>query len=97
RPKWKGGNGVKDGRRGGSPWLHKRGFGSAGARVVPRRTPEGILDAVGASPPGFATGGRRGRKPSILRPKWSGARRHPVAWTARCPESVRRNGRWNQA
>ena len=41
-------------RRGGSPWLHKRGFGSVEARVVPRRTPEGILDAVGDSHPVFA-------------------------------------------
>lgn len=46
-----GGSGVKDGRRGGSPWLHKRGFGSAEAREGPRRTPEGILDGAGDSPP----------------------------------------------
>ena len=46
-----GGSGVKDGRRGGSPWLHTRGFGSADAREGPGRPPEGILDGAGDSPP----------------------------------------------
>ena len=44
-------SGVKDRWRGGSPWLHKRGFGSAEAREGPGRPPEGILDGAGDSPP----------------------------------------------
>jgi hypothetical protein len=59
-----GGSGVKDGRRGGSPWLHKRGFGSAEAREGPRRTPEGILDGAGDSPPVFVFH-MRGREGAI--------------------------------
>jgi hypothetical protein len=42
-----GGSGVKDGKRGGSPWLHMR---SAEDRAGPRWTPEGILDAAGDHP-----------------------------------------------
>src|SRR5277367_2020755 len=51
-----GGSRVKDDRRGGSPWLHKRGFGSAEAREGPRRGPKGILDAAGDCPPVFGFG-----------------------------------------
>ena len=49
--------GGAESRTGGveGPWLHKRGFGSAEARVVPRRTPEGILYSVGDSLPLFAS------------------------------------------
>ena len=55
-----GGSGVKDGRRGGFPWLHKRGFGSAEAREGPRRPPKGILDGAGDShPPYFQQGNDR--------------------------------------
>ncbi len=32
--KMQGGSGVKDGRRGGSPWLHKRGFGANRQYIV---------------------------------------------------------------
>ena len=46
-----GGSAVKDGRWGGSPWLHKRGFGSAEAREGPGRPPEGILGGAGDSHP----------------------------------------------
>ena len=64
--------------RGGSPWLHKRGFGSAEAREGPRRcrreslTPRGIhpLSVVLS----FARESERGRPPSAG-PQRSGARK----------------------
>ncbi len=37
--------------------LHKRGFASAEAGEEPPRTPKGILDIAGDSPPVFASGG----------------------------------------
>lgn len=83
--KLQGGSGVKDGGLGGSPWLHKRSFGSAEAREGPGRPPEGILDAAGDAPPVFASGGRRGVK-RPAGPERSVARSHPVGMDAGMPK-----------
>ena len=83
--KLKGGSGVKDGRRGGSPCLHKRGLGSAEDRGEPRRPPEGILDAAGDSHP-YLRQGVEGAIAVATATERSGAR---ITRSARMPRRPR--------
>ena len=54
KPEMDRGSEVNDGRRGGYPCLHKRGFASAEDRGEPRWPPKGILYFTGDSPPCFS-------------------------------------------